>query len=275
MSVPEEVLKALEKEVQGSQMQMPEEIEVVEEVEEVEEVEVTEEREDIDGDGFKSFDEYVADGGDPDFYRGKKAYQQQKDILAEMKALKKKTDDFMFQQEKRHAAETERLLKEIEKAKAEAKADLDFDRYEELNTQERELKGAHQQKNEGEAPVIAHYRNENPELNPAAPEFDPIYASAFAAAFNTAAMKAEQTVGRALNEAEIAKWLEATAKKLRPQPVATKKASKVSASTSSGGGKKDPVASLDADARALYNKWANSGDPDKVKWAKQMLSNRG
>lgn len=262
--VPKEILDALAGEV-NTQMQTAEEVEVVEEVvEEVEEV--------VDN-GFLSYEEYIEKGGDPAFYRGEKAFKQQKDILAEMKALKKKTDDFMFEQEKRHKAETDRLLKEIEKSKAEAKADLDFERYEELSQQERDLHKPRQ--TEGEAPVIAHYRNENPELNPAAPEYDPVYASAFAAAFNVSAMNAEKTVGRPLNDLEISKWLEATAKKLKPQPVVTKKTSKVTPTGGSGGGRKDPIANLDPMQKSMYEKWMKSGNPEKEKFAKQMLKNAG
>lgn len=265
----------------GNEVNKAKSAEVVEQVEEVEEVveevEETEESEETTDNGFKSYDEYIADGGDPDFYRGKKAFEQQKEIIAELKTWKSKTkqiDDFMFQQEKRHAKETERLLADIEKAKKEAKNELDFDKYEELERQRQDIQGVATEKHEGEAPVIADYRQSNPELNPAAPNFDPVYASAFAAAFNVAANQAEKQAGRPLTQSEIQMHLEATAKRLGNKPVEKQqRPSKVAANKGSGGGKKDVLSSMPPEQRAMYQRWLK--DPNKKAYAETMIANYG
>jgi len=240
-----------------------------------------EEQSDDSLEGFKSYEQYIEDGGDPDFYRGKKAFAQQRKIIEEMKEIKeksKKVDDFMFQQEKRFAEEKERMLKEIEKAKKEAREELDFERYDELNEQERNLKeGKVEQQAQGEPQFIAEYRTKNPILNPAAPQFNAAIASGFAATFNAMVIEAERRAGRGLSEAECAMYLEETAKMLKvgDQPQKPKnKVNRVTPSGSAGGKAVKGLDSMSPEVKAQYNKWANSNDPEKQAWAKTMLENR-
>ncbi len=236
------------------------------------------EQEDESLEGFKSYEQYIEDGGDPDFYRGKKAFAQQRKIIDEMKEIKeksKKVDDFMFKQEQRHEQEKQKLLKEIEKAKKEARDELDFERYDELTEQEKELQGAKPKQQEGEPQFIAEYRTKNPILNPAAPQFNAAVASGFAATFNAMVIEAERRAGRGLSEAECAMYLEETARilKVGEQPKQHKKKSVITPSTSAGGKAIKGLDAMDAEQKALYKKWANSNDPEKQSWAKTMLEN--
>jgi rubrerythrin len=236
----------------------------VEEIEEIDEVD--------EDQGFKSYEQYIEEGGDPEFYRGKKAYLQQKKVIQEIKEMKAKTkqiDDFMFEQEKRHAKETERLLKQIESQKAEAKADLDFERYDALEQQRQDLQGVQTKVNQGEPIVIAQYRKTNPELDPQSLKFDPVHNAAFSAAFNAIAMQTEQRLGRPVTDAEVQELLEETSKKLNPKPAP--RASKVASSTNSGGKKTTGLDKLSPEQKALYSKWLK--DPKKKAYAEQLIKN--
>ncbi len=71
--------------------------------------------------GFKSFDEYVADGGDPDMYRGRKAYEaehnrinENKDLKRELKGLKGTVQQTMDAVNEWQSTERKKIRTELE-----------------------------------------------------------------------------------------------------------------------------------------------------------------
>lgn len=266
--VPQDLLDKLQNEIDASktnQMLGDEEVHdepVVDELDDKDNPEIPE--------GYQSLEEYVASGRDPDYYRGPKAYEKDKEFLAEIKEIKsklKERDEEMLALQQFHEKERQRLLKEIETKKAKAKEELDFEAYEDLAAQERELQSAKKQEQaQGEAPVIQAFRQANPKINPASPEYDPVYGSAFAAAFNAMVAEAERRAQRPLNEAEVRQYLDATAQRLggsqaqRPPKVE---------GTRRPAARKDPVAALPPEMKRLYDRW--SKDPNKKAWAENLL----
>lgn len=275
--VPQDVLDGLQNEIMAQKgaelMQEPEEPEDTPEPEEPED--------EPEGgelpEGYKTLEEYVADGGDPDYYRGPKAYEKDREFISEIKDIKRKLkerDDEMLALQELHTKERERLLKEIETKKAKAKEDLDFETYEDLENQRRELEQPKQKQDKGEPPVIQTYRQTNPKLNPAAPEFDSVYASAFAAAFNAQAVEAEKRAGRPLNEDEVQRYLDATAQRLGGQQP-QKRTPKVEG-TRKAKPNKDPVGQLPPEYKRMYDRWIAKGMKEQAEnLLKQYGANNG
>ena len=87
MSDPQEIAEKLE--------EMREDEIVVEDVEVLDEKEVEEEIEEIEKSppGFKSYEEYVAEGGDPDMYKGKKAFEAEYERIQEIRRDKSETKE--------------------------------------------------------------------------------------------------------------------------------------------------------------------------------------
>lgn len=226
-------------------------------------------------DGFLDYEDYIAQGRDPEFYQGKKAFAEKQQLVSEKKELKakfQKIDDDMLRLQQSHDREKQRLKAEIESKKQQAKADLDFDAYEQLDKQQRELDAPQQQGNEHQ--VVAGYRKEFPELNPGAPEFKQEYAQDFAALFNARAMAAAQRAGRGLTDSEIRQHLDSVRKQLggqaaTPQAERPSKAAPAKRTTA----KKDPVDSLDPLAKDMYMRWKNHHDPKKRAYAETLLQN--
>lgn len=282
--IPQDVLDGLQSEIESQkagEMMSAEPEEAQEDEPEAEQAEVQEGAEDT-GDlpeGYKTLEEYVADGGDPEYYRGPKAYEKDRVLIGEIKEIKRKLserDDEMVALQELHEKERQRLLKDIEKKKAEAKESFDFEAYEDLSEQERELNSRNKPQDQGgEPPVIQSYRQQNPKLNPAAPDFDPVHASAFAAAFNALVTDAEKRAGRRLNEQEIGTYLDATAKRLGGLLPAQRRTPKVEG-TRRAKPQKDPVGDLPPEYKRMYDRWMAKGNKDQAaNLLKQFQANAG
>lgn len=268
MSVPEEVLKGLQEAVEAKKA-----IAANPQVEEIEEIEEAEE------DGFKSYEDYIKDGGDPDFYRGKKVYAKQKEMIKELKDHKekfKKLDDYVFEQEQIKLKELEKRDKEIEKLKKQAREEMDIDAYDELIEEQQEIKAAKkaaekQEHKGGEAGFIAQFRDENPALNPAHPDFDEDYTILFTAKYNKSIGEAEKRAGRQLTEQEAANYLESVKKSLEKPEI--KRQSKVTPTKAVAAAKKDPLAAMPDNVRSQYERWLK--DPKRKQYAEQMAKQYG
>lgn len=231
-------------------------------------------------DDFKSYEQYVEDGGDPEYYRGPKAFKQQKEILDELKGVKEKFKRFeedAVKFDKFREQEKERLLNQLEDQKKKAREDLDFDAYDDLEKQRRQIEeGPEAEASESqEPPVIATYRNENPELNPAAPEFDPVYASAFAGAFNAVVSQAQQRAGRSLTDQEVQTHLETVKKRLGGGEAApAKRPSKVEGARRPNKAQA-PADKMPAEVKAMHDRWINHHDAAKREYAKTLAKQYG
>jgi len=274
--IPQEVLDGLQAEIQaqksGEMMQVQEVIEEDPPEEIQEELEPLEDEEQVLPENYKTLEDYIADGGDPDYYRGPKAFEKDRELIGEVKEIKRKLkerDNEMLALVDFQEKERERLLSEIKEKKAQAKENLDFDAYETLDQQARDLEQPEKPAQQGEPDVIKSYRQANPKINPASAEYDPVHDSMFAAAFNAMVMSAEQRAGRALTESEIQGYLDATAKRVGGEkPTATPRPSKV-AGTKRSAKKADPVAALPPEVQGLYKRWMS--DPKKKEFAANLL----
>jgi|GEM_PF-3383659 len=279
-AVPQDILDGLAAETQkmgGAPQAMAEPPEEAED-DQPETLDAPEANDDVPED-FKSYEQYVADGGDPEYYRGPKAFKQQKEILDELKGVKEKFKRFeedAVKFDKFREQEKERLLKQLEDQKKKAREDLDFDAYDDLEKQRRQIEeGPEAEASDSqEPPVIATYRSENPQLNPAAPEFDPVYASAFAGAFNAVVAQAQQRAGRNLTEAEIQTHLETVKKRLGGGEAPAKRPSKVEGARRPSK-TQAPADKMPPEVKAMHDRWINHHDAAKREYAKTLAKQYG
>jgi hypothetical protein len=165
--------------------------------------------------GFLSYDEYIAQGGDPDNYVGKKAYQQHYERIQENKALREDvrglkdtvqgtmeaTQQIIEQNEARHRAELEDAL-----ALARENEDVDgaIEAQKGLDKLDREKESRSEQQS-GEHKEIVSFRQANPMLDAGSEQFNEDFNADVEAAFNSFAerglTKTDAQVKRALKAA--------------------------------------------------------------------------
>lgn len=157
--------------------------EVIEEVEtaEVEEVVEAEVVEDDTPKGFLTLEAYTEKGGDPDMYRGKKAFAQFYEKSQETKASNAALSDLQgnvkamaqaMEETKQTALSNQRA--ELEANMVKAREEFDIAALEKTQKQIFELDQRKQvaQAPRGEPPVVTQFRANNPALDRSSPEFD-------------------------------------------------------------------------------------------------------
>ena len=199
---------------------MSEQQEFDDKVEELEEQIEQEEEQDEPADespkGYKSYDQYIEDGGDPDMFRGKKAYEQFYDKNQELKALKNDIKEVKLgvsqmakAQQEAHNQTVAKLMAQFEDDMQQAKDSLDFEAYEKANRARDNL----QKQNVGKAPeserpfqsIISNFRSLNPALDPSSSEYDVDLDQAVVNRVNAKAAKMNINV---LDESDIKSLLE-------------------------------------------------------------------
>ena len=179
--------------------------------------------------GFKTYEEWVAEGNDPDDYVGKKAYerqynniQQNKALTNEVKELKSTvqqtvdaTNALLSQQDQQHKAELEAALaqaKEDDDVEAALDAQQGLDEID-ARAQQRQQQQATAPR--GEHAEIAAFREANPMLDRDSDQFDEDFNADVEAAFNNLAAQ-----GLTQTDAQVKKALKAAhraAKALNPE----------------------------------------------------------
>lgn len=150
------------------------------EVEEVVEETVAEDVVDDTPKGFLTLEAYTEKGGDPDMYRGKKAFAQFYEKSQETKASNAALSDLKGSvQAMAQAMETtkqDELAKQrtqLEGEISKAKEEFDFDQYEKSKQKLRDIESKKvAQAPQGEPPVVTQFRANNPALDRSSPEFD-------------------------------------------------------------------------------------------------------
>jgi hypothetical protein len=131
--------------------------------------------------GFKTYDEYIADGGDPDMYRGKKAFEAEHNRIDENKRLRKDVRGLQDTVQQTMDAVTDwqstervKMRKEIEGDLKKAREDEDLDgaldaqqRLDELDDEPEPQPAATEEHN-----VIQDFREANPKLDAESDDFD-------------------------------------------------------------------------------------------------------
>lgn len=225
MAIPEEIQKELEAEVarfkSGDQVEVEETEETEEITEELEEhEEVEEETEEGDPPGFVPYEDWVAQGKDPDDWRGKNAFkreyeriQKNRESESKNKELLDKMDSLvnLFESEKQTAVERARAeeRERFEREVAEAKENMDVDRLEELYKNKPDTEVAPQEFVEPEP--IANFRKANPIIDPSSPQFDVDFEAAMTGLVNNELSR----YGSAVNETIIKRVMDKAYKDVR------------------------------------------------------------
>jgi hypothetical protein len=131
--------------------------------------------------GYLTFEAYTEKGGDPDMYRGKKAFaqfyeksQETKESKAALSDLQSNVKAMAQAMELTKQNELSELTLKLEGELAKNKAEFDFDQYEKTQQQLKaiESKKVEQAPSQGEPPVVTQFRANNPALDRSSPEFD-------------------------------------------------------------------------------------------------------
>lgn len=164
-------LAALEAEYEEVETVDVDETEEVEELGETEELEQAEEVDEEAPPGMLGYEDYIAKGGDPELFKGKKAYEAEYKRIQEVKELKRSmkamgdtletTVSAIAQREEKAEA---RHRKELEAALNRAKEDGDTDAALDAAEQLHSLKSQPVQQQTQTHPVIAEYIEKNPVL---------------------------------------------------------------------------------------------------------------
>lgn len=151
---------------------------------------------DEDGDalppGFKNYQDYIADGGDPDMYRGRKAYvaehdriEQNKSLKREMKGLRETVQQTVDAVGQLTTAQRAEVRKEVA---AELKEAMENEDPQAAVDAQKKLDAIDDAPapvaRPAEHPLIAEFREENPMADPQADEFDEEFNSDVEGYFN-------------------------------------------------------------------------------------------
>lgn len=237
---------------------------------------------------YDSYQAYIDDGNDPDFYQGPKAYENNQKILNEKREGRdrfKNLEDTMGQLVTRQNDQLLDAKKSYEAQLAEAKENEDFSAYQVatdgLNSLPEVQKVAAPQPAQ-ELDVISSYRQTNPKLNRASPQFDQNYTLMFESAMNKSCMEAEQRTGVKLSVQDLQAHLTATEsgvndylgvnqEMLVKEPV--KYAQRVGSVSRSAPAKPTAESKMNTQEKTLYNRWVKSGDAKQMAYAAKMKSN--
>lgn len=230
--------------------------------------------------GFKPYDEYIADGGDPDMYRGPKAFVQYQKLKDEERAKVDKANSrveslvdeverlskMMVEDRK---AQKERYKQELEDRLKQQKEDLDVDGFErtkdELAKLGTETEEEPSPKPRQEHPVIATFRETNPVFDHASDKFDSEVNEWVEQRVNTRLTKLAQS-GTELTERALKKALEEEHERVKrafpekfeaPRKGKRRQAPATAEAQPGKGGK--PSGKLDANAQAVYNSMVANG----------------
>lgn len=144
--------------------------------------------------GHQSYEEYLENGGDPDMYRGKKAFEKERERIDENKGLKKqiKSLETTVRQTTEAVGDLVQQARdetraEIEARIQEAKENEDFDGYDRASQDlaEHDAKQKPQQQPTYQEPdVIVDFRAENPRIDAESDDYDEEYNELVEGAYN-------------------------------------------------------------------------------------------
>lgn len=173
--------------------------------------------------GFKTYDEYVADGGDPDMYRGKKAYAEEHTRISENKRLRKDVrglqDTAKLTMEavtSWKAGESAKMRKELDAKLKKNKEDEDIDgaldTQKEIDALENDPAPAATQ---DEHPVIQDFRDANPMLDTDHDDFDQEFNDDVEAFYNGLYQQLSYGGKRKVSDGQIKRALKRSLKEAR------------------------------------------------------------
>ncbi len=223
--------------------------------------------------GFKSYDQYIADGGDPDMYKGRKAYEAEKKRIDENKLLhsqvrdlKKSTDSIAEAMQEWQQGERDKMRRELEAKLKEQKDSLDIDGALETREQLDKLK-VEGRRAPPPHPIIAQFTEDNPIIDPKSDQFNKDFTDDVATIHNARIARMSRSGdGMDVSEAQVIKSLKASfeeAKELNRELFVSSRNDRQGAPTrkpAANGG--DKGASLET--RLKNMKIDNPRDPDGI-----------
>ena len=137
--------------------------------------------------GHLSLEEYIAQGGDPDMYRGKKAFQQYHEIQQNLKSTREETkqlaltmNEVLANQKATLEAQSEAKLEKLRNELTKAHDDMDTKKVESIKDKMHKIEEK-QVKEEKKQPTqvpqshieeVKDFREDNPEMDHSAPEYN-------------------------------------------------------------------------------------------------------
>ena len=166
--------------------------------------------------GFKSFDEYVSDGGDPDMYRGRKAYEAEHTRIDENKRLRKDVKGLQSTVQQTMDAVSDWQSTERDKMKRELQAELHTAKENEdvnaaIDAQQRLDKLAEEPQRvqqDIEPPVIQQFREDNPMIDSASDDYDEEFNGAVEGFYNTIYNQISQNGHRRVSDNQVQRCLD-------------------------------------------------------------------
>ena len=239
---------------------------------------------------YNTLEEFVADGNDPDYFQGKKAFEISQDEIQKAKQYKSErneTNEMLSQIQQTQAKQEERHQLELvsQRATLEEKSNLaeteeDLPAYK-LAQNELQSMPPKEERAPVEPQEPVEYRNlraSDSKLNRDSTDFDPLYNAAFEQSINHLAQKKQNSEQRVLygherqeiidtvklqmkNSQHNQPKTEPNPNRLRPAPVSTPNGATV---------KTDPMGKMSVEHKLLYDTWSKGSDYQKD-MAKSML----
>lgn len=177
------------------------------------------------GDGHLSYEEYIEQGGDPARYKGKKAFNEERQRIEENKRLRRELKEIRETMRTTVDAvgewrteERKRLRAEIEADLLEARRNEDVDgaikakeRLDEHDRQARDSQGQSRR----EHPIIEQWREDNPLLDRSSDEFNEEFNADVEALFNSRASAMSDGFKRPLTDGQIKRLLKAATREAK------------------------------------------------------------
>lgn len=236
--------------------------------------------------GHQSYEEYIESGGDPDYYKGPKAYEQGKDFVNQIKELRgalSEQKEMVFQINQFHEQQREQEQQKLLMEKSALESQLaqmqeaglysqeDFNRYEGIKNRVGQIEGQTKPDapvEQKEHSVFAAARESDPRLNHNHPDFDFEYNALVEARVNESVGQAFTRNGnKPLTDNELAAHLkaaqESVGKKHKPKPTRVPENPPPTRQTKQA----NKIPAVIADQ---IKKWEQSSDPIKKDSAKRM-----
>lgn len=211
--------------------------------------------------GWKDLDTYLEEGGDPDMWRGSKAFNQHYELRQDNKSklaqMDKKLDDSINLFAENLTRQDEIHRKKLEDALAQARDDNDIERFEEVS---KEIQATEKNTvSPGEPAVIKKFRSTIPELDFASDNFNKSYNASVEKAANERLIKLGEDYQRPPSELECLTILNEEAKAAQKDfpHLFTKRKPKTPPGQADAGKKilkkGDKLAKLDESGLKIYN----------------------
>jgi hypothetical protein len=272
---------------------MSEELETQEEIiddqidNDVEDQQEVEEKEDTPP-GYLNYEQYVAKGGDPDLYRGPKAYSQYHELTKQVSSVKKSNRELMdgvnkmlANQEQSIKTQTEIKVKELQDKLDIAHEELDSKKAVKLQKQIDKLEQEPEKPRPKVAPTshldeVRDYQSEHPELDADSSQFNE-------SLYKAVSKRLQENYSHKMTDREVYRLIKRSHKEtLKDDPKFNQRKPRKPISSAAPNKKAGATKSLavrekalDPVAAQIYNHHKSKGTPEGKAQAEEFLNNMG